>query len=158
MKHYLTNIFKSNTSSDDIKEKVDHWLDSFEKFHKKDIIMTSESLNYFFPGESWYITVRPPTGFINQENETRCYFNRTIQILYYNVLFRQLILNIGCYTTMISLDKKNEPFVHHYQNIMIVKELQKSFGEIYLGGNKIIATDVFYIVANIRIYFQIDTA
>ena len=37
---------------------------------------------------------------------------------------------------------------------MIVKELQKCFGEMYLGKKN--DTDVFFILANIRIYFQMD--
>ena len=55
---------------------------------------------------------------------------------------------------MIGLDKK-QPFVHYYQKIMIVKEVQKRFGEIYLG-KKAIAMDVFFIMENIRIYCQMD--
>ena len=34
---------------------------------------------------------------------------------------------------------------------MIVKELQKCFGDIYFGGNKNTATYVFFIMENIRI-------
>ena len=37
---------------------------------------------------------------------------------------------------------------------MIMKELQKFFGEIYLGEKN--STDRFFILANIRIYFQMD--
>ena len=43
----LFYILKSNTSSWDMNEKLDHWLDSFEKFHKKYIIMPSELLNSY---------------------------------------------------------------------------------------------------------------
>ena len=50
---------------------------------------------------------------------------------------------------------KKPTFYHHYQNIMIVKELQKCFGEIY-SGKKTIPTDVLFIMANIRIKFQMD--
>ena len=39
MRQYLTNILKYDTSSDDMKENMDHWLDSFENFHKEYIIM-----------------------------------------------------------------------------------------------------------------------
>ena len=39
MRDYLTHVFKNDTSSGDMDEKVDHWLGSFEKFHKKYIIM-----------------------------------------------------------------------------------------------------------------------
>ena len=38
-KQYFTHISKIDTSSGDMNEKVDHWLDSFENFHKKCIIM-----------------------------------------------------------------------------------------------------------------------
>ena len=56
-KHYLTYILKSEISSGDMNENLDHWLDPFEKFQKKYIIMPSESLNYFFLEESWFINV-----------------------------------------------------------------------------------------------------
>ena len=125
MKHYLTKIFKSDTSSDYIKEKLDNWLDLFEKFHKKYIIMPSDSLDYFFPEDSRYITVISQPGFINRENEKIFYFNATIQLLYCNVIFRQFILNIDFYTMILSLDKSNQTFVRYYQKILIVKELQK---------------------------------
>ena len=35
MKNYLTHILKSDSSSGDINEKVEHWLVYFEKFAKK---------------------------------------------------------------------------------------------------------------------------
>ena len=68
MKDYLNSIFKNNTSSGDMNEKVDHWLNSFKIFHKKYIIITSTSLNYLFLEESFFVTVRSSPGFINQEN------------------------------------------------------------------------------------------
>ena len=86
-----------------MNEKIDHWLDSFEKFRMSYIIMPRESFNYSFTEESLYITVLSPLGFITIENETRCYLNATIQLLYYNVLFRQLIINIDCYTMMAGI-------------------------------------------------------
>ena len=39
---------------------------------------------------------------------------------------------------------------------MIMMELQKSFGEIYLGKEIIISTDHFFILENLRINFQMD--
>ena len=49
-------------------------------------------------------------------------------------------------------------FVHNFQKIMIFRELQKMFGEIYLGGKKTISTDMFFIVANITTNFQMDAS
>ena len=61
--------------------KIDYWLDSFENFHQQYIIMPKEPYNFSVPEESIYIAVITPPGFINQENETRCYFNATIQLI-----------------------------------------------------------------------------
>ena len=41
---------------------------------------------------------------------------------------------------------------------MIVKELQKCFGEIYLGGKTTMATNVLFIMENTRIDFQMYAA
>ena len=76
--------------------------------------MPMESYNYSFPEESRYIAVISPPGLINQENETIFYFNATIQLLYSNILFRKLILNIYCYSMINSMDKNNRQFAHHY--------------------------------------------
>ena len=66
MNHYLTDILKSDTSSSDMNEKVYHWLYSFENFHKKYVIMPSQSLNPSFLEESLFVTVQSPPGFNNQ--------------------------------------------------------------------------------------------
>ena len=107
---FLTNTWKDDTSSGDMNEKVDHWLDSFEKSHTSYIIMPFESLNSSFPEDILYSTILSPPGFINRENETRYYLNATMQLLYFNVLVRQLILNIDCYTMVIGVDKKTNIF------------------------------------------------
>ena len=66
MRQYFTNILKCDTWSDDTKENIDHWLDFFEIFHRKYIIMPIESYNYSFSEEMRYIAIRSPPGFINQ--------------------------------------------------------------------------------------------
>ena len=43
--------------------------------------MPIKSYNTSFTEESRYIAVKSPPGFINQQNETRFYFNATIQLL-----------------------------------------------------------------------------
>ena len=68
MKDYLTHILKNDTSSGDMYENVDHWFDSFEKSHKKYIIMPSLLLHYLLIEESLFVTVRSPPGFMNREN------------------------------------------------------------------------------------------
>ena len=56
IKDYWTHIFKNDTSSGDMDEKVDHWLDSFENFHNKYIIMPSLLLHSLLIEESLLVT------------------------------------------------------------------------------------------------------
>ena len=115
-------------------EMVDHCLVSFEKFHKQYIILPSLSFNPLLIEESSFVTVRSPPSFINREHETRCYLNSTFQHLCFNVLFRELVFKINCYTMLNGLKRESQGFIHNFQNIMILRELQKKCGEIYLGG------------------------
>ena len=86
----------------------------------------------------------------------QCYLNSTFQHLYYNFLFGELVFKINCYTILNGLKTGSQHFVHNFQTIMIFRELQKHFGEIYLDGGKNISTDMFFIVANITTNFQMD--
>ena len=108
MTQFLSNIIIWYTQSDAMKENLDYWLDKFEKFHQKYIIIPTESSNYSFPEESRYIVFTKHPAFINQEKRARCYFNETIQLLYWIVLFRKLTLNIYCSTMMDYLDKDDD--------------------------------------------------
>ena len=47
------------------------------------------------------------------------------------------------------LKRESQDFAHNFQKIMILRELQKQFGEIYLGGGGGISTDMFFILENI---------
>ena len=102
----MNHILTVDTSSGDMNEKVDHWLDSFQEFHKKYIIMPSQLLSSSFLENIVFVTFQSPPGFINQENETRCYLNAMLQLLYFNVIFIQLLLNIDYYTMIIGQGKK----------------------------------------------------
>ena len=84
-------------------ELVDHCLVSFEKFHNQYIIMHSLSFDPLLFEEIPFVTIQSPPGFVNQENETRCYLNSTFQHLYYNILFWELVFKINCYTMMNGL-------------------------------------------------------
>ena len=57
---------------------------------------------------------------------------------------------------MNGLERKGPHFIHMFQKIMIFRELQKTFGEIYLGGKKTISTYMFFMVANISTSCQMD--
>ena len=106
-----THTLKNDTSNGDMDEKVDHWFDSFEKLHKEYNIMPSLSLNYLLIEEIYFCNSSITPRFINRENETKCSLNATFQLIYLNVLFRQLVLNINCYTVLNGLKKFNIFFI-----------------------------------------------
>ena len=53
------------------------------------------------------------------------------------------------------LKREGQYFVHNFQNIMVLRELQESFGDIYLGGGGG-STDMFFILENITTNCQTD--
>ena len=81
-------------------ELVDDFLVTFKTFHKQYIIIPSLLLYPLLLEEKPFVTVRSPPGFFNPEKETRCYLNATFQHLYYNVIFRDLVFKINCYTML----------------------------------------------------------
>ena len=40
MRQYMYNMLIWDTQSDVMKKEIDHWFDSFEKFHPQDIIIS----------------------------------------------------------------------------------------------------------------------
>ena len=89
-----------------MNELVDDCLVTFEEFHKQYIIIPSLSLDTLLIEEKPFVTVRSPNGFFNPEKETRFYLNAIFQHLYYNVLFRDLVLKINCYHAEWSKNRK----------------------------------------------------
>ena len=54
--------------------------------------------------------------------------------------------------------KKSQHFAHNLQNTMIIKELKKCFGDIYLEGEQTISTNHFFILENLRINYQMNAS
>ena len=96
------------------------------------LFLHSHSIHYFLKRNRLSQFDHPLVSLI-QKKDTRCYLNATFQHLYYNVLFRDLVFKINLYTMMNGLKRESQHFVHNFQKIMIFRELQKCFGEIYLG-------------------------
>ena len=104
-KDYWARVLKNDTTIYEMDELVDHCLVSFEKFRKQYIILPSLLFNQLVIEESSFVTVLSPPGFINRENETKYYLNSTFQHLYLNVLFRELVFIINCYTILNGLKR-----------------------------------------------------
>ena len=78
--------------------------------------------------------------------ESRCYLNSTFQVQYFNVIFRKFILNIYFDHNLNNLGLYEKNFASNYQKVIILQDMQKSFGHMYIGGKEIIITYQFYIV------------
>ena len=75
--------------------------------------------------------------------ESRCYFNSTFQVQYFNVIISQLIPNIDCDHILKNLDLDDNNFASNYQKVMILQELYIFFEYMYIGDKKKIITDFF---------------
>ena len=82
VKDHWTRVLKKDTTLYEMNELVDDCLVTFEKFHKHYIIIPSLLLDPLLIEDKPFFTVRSSPGFVNPENETRCYLNSTFQHLY----------------------------------------------------------------------------
>ena len=86
-----------------------------------------------------------PTGFRNDQDESRCHVNSTFQVLFFNIFFRTLIMNIDCDMMLTNLDNSLDYYNSHTQKIMILQVIQKMFCEILIGGRKLVnSNNIFY--------------
>ena len=91
-----------------------------------------------------------PSGFINGQDESIFYVNSSLQVYFSNIFFRHLILNINCDKKIDVLDESEDEIISNIQKIMIMRVIQRIFCEILIGESKIVLTDSFFKVTNIR--------
>ena len=82
-----------------------------------------------------------PTGFRNDQDESRCYVNSTFQVLFFNIFFRTLFMNIDCDRMLTNIDNSIDDYNGHIQKIMILRVIQQIFCEMLIGGRKIVNSD-----------------
>ena len=64
------------------------------------------------------------TGFINCQDESRCYVNSSFQVLFFNIFSRQVIMNIDCEKNIENMDNSEDNYRGYVQNIMILQVIQ----------------------------------
>ena len=98
------------------------------------------------------------TRFKNDQDESRCYVNSKFQVLFFNIFFRTLIINIDCGIMLTNLD--NSIYYHngHIQKIMVLQVIQQIFCEMLIGGRKIVNSAKFFLITNIRTNVQEDSS
>ena len=68
-----------------------------------------------------------PIGFMNGRDESIFYVNSSLQVIFLNIFFRTLIMNIDCERMMKNLDNSTDDYNGYLQKIMILQVIQQIF-------------------------------
>ena len=109
-----------------IKEK-NQFLNYISNFNNKHIIRCYNKTISNIPEGPRYISSMTPTGFINGQDESICYVNSSFQVIFYNIFFRTLIMNIDCERMLKNLDNITDDYISYIQKIMILQVTQQIF-------------------------------
>ena len=105
----------------------------FLHFNRTYIIQYKEKCDSKINEKIRHIPVITPSGFTIKIHESICYMNLTLQAQYQNIIFIEMILNIDCEYILNQLDTDDHDFILNQQKVVILEELQKIFGQIYIG-------------------------
>ena len=122
-------------------------------FNYKHIIQCNNKPISNIPEEPRYISSMTPIGFRNGQDESICYVNFSFQVILFNI-FRTLIMNIDCEKIIEHMENSKDDHRGYIQKIMILQVIQQIYCEMLIGGRKIVNSDMFFGVTNIRTNFQ----
>ena len=112
-------------------------------FNNTHIIKFNIQPVYNIPEEERFISSMTPIGFRNGQDESRCYVNSSFQVLFFQYIFRTLIMNINCDRMLINLDNSKDDYNGNLQKIMIPQVIQQILCEMLIGGRKFVNSDGF---------------
>ena len=93
---YISGILSIDNDEADIGNKTNKFINYISGFNNKHIIQCKNKPISNIPVEPRYISSMTPIGLRNGQDESRCYINLSFQVLFLNILFRSLIMNIDC--------------------------------------------------------------
>ena len=121
----------------DLEKRTNQFIDDIHNFHNKHIIQCYSETKPTLPEDPHYISSMTPTGFINGQYELRFYVNSLFQVIFFNIFFRQLIMNIDCEKIIENLDNSEDNYRAYIQKIMILQVIQQIFCKMLIGGRKV---------------------
>ena len=124
---------------------VDEFISHKIVFNTTHIIKSDIQQITDIPEKARFISSMTPTGFRNDQDESRCYVNSTFRVHFFNILFRTLIMNIDCDMMLRNLDNSLDDYNSHIQKIMILQVIQKMFSEMLIGGRKVVNSDNIFV-------------
>ena len=84
---YLNGITLIESTQADLEKKVDEFINHKIDFNTAHIIKSDIQQLTNVPEEAQFISSMTPTGFRNEQDESRCYVNSTFQVLFFNIYF-----------------------------------------------------------------------
>ena len=75
-----------------------------------------------------------PTGFINDQDESRCYSNLSFQILFFGVFLTQSYMNIESKIYRENLDNSEDDYRGYVKKLMILQVIQQIFCAMLIIG------------------------
>ena len=96
------------------------------------------------PEEERFISSMTPIGFRNGQDESRCYVNSSFQVLFFNIFFRTLIMNIDCERLLTNLDNSTDDYNGNLQKIVVLRVIQQIFCVLFIGGKNIVNSDMCF--------------
>ena len=82
---YLNGITLIKSTQADLEKKVDEFINNKIDFNTTHIIKYDIQQLTNVPEEERFISSMTPTGFRNDQYESRCYVNLTFQVLFFNI-------------------------------------------------------------------------
>ena len=79
-----------------LENKSNQFINDISNFNNKHIIQCYNETISNIPEEPRYKSAMTLTGFSNGQDESRFYANSSFQVLFFNIFFRHLIMNIDC--------------------------------------------------------------
>ena len=136
------------------RKKVDEFINDKIDFNNTHIIKSNNQPVSNVTEEARFISSITPIGFKNDQDESRCYVNSTFQVLFFNIFFRTLIMNIYCDIMLKNIGNSIDDYNDHIQKIMILQVIQQMFCEMFFGGRTIVNSDENFKITNIRTNVQ----
>ena len=112
-------------------------------FNNEHVIQCYNKTKSNIPEEPCYILPITPTEFISGQDELICYINSSFQVIFFNIFFRRLIINIDCEKIIESMDNSEDDYIGYTQKSMILQVIGHIFCKMLIGGRKIVKSNIF---------------
>ena len=96
LRKYLSGILSIDNDEADLENKTNQFINDVSDFNNRHIIQCNNKPISNIPEETHYISSMTPIGFMNGQDESICNVNLSFQVIFFNIFFRTIIMNIDC--------------------------------------------------------------